>query len=197
MLQMMKSKQSQPSQLNTLHHQGMSLFGGCCRYTQFWAIFQPCKGFFMASFDPALAHMHYLFGMTSKKRHCTSTRDFFLGPRTAQISAAAKRKAGSKAESFEIRSRTLRFCLWFSLVNQKFWFTQTVSWDTDKLAIGCGVSGKKSTPVCITWLLLYTQISSTYPDLRGHVYLLWLPSWILLWTYLGPQKKDNPFLFPT
>ena len=117
---MMKSKQSQPSQVNTLHHQGMSLFGGCCRYTQFWAIFQPCKGFFMASFDPALAHIHYLFGMTSKKRHCTSTRDFFLGPRTAQISAAAKRKAGSKAESFEIRSRTLRFCLWFSLVNQYF-----------------------------------------------------------------------------
>ena len=45
---------------------------------------------------------------------------FFLGPRTAQISAAAKRKAGSKAESFEIRSRTLRFGLWFSLVNQCF-----------------------------------------------------------------------------
>ena len=51
MLQMMKSKQSQSSQVNTLHHQGMSLFGGCCRYTQFWAIFQPCKGFFMAFFD--------------------------------------------------------------------------------------------------------------------------------------------------
>ena len=125
MLQMMKSKQSKPSQVNTLCHKGISLLGGCRRYTQFWTIFQPCKGFFMASLDPALAHINYLCG-TSKSRHCTSTRAFFA-PALHKSLRLPNVKQVAKQNPFQ--PRTLRFGPWFSLEPFFLIYTrQTFKW---------------------------------------------------------------------
>lgn len=153
MLQMIKSKQSSQNQAKlTLYFTRGCRFGGLPSLHTVLDNFSAMKRFLHGIFWPGPGSYKLPFWDDVKIASLYFNQSF-LCPRTAQISAAAKRKAGSKAESFEIRSRT-RFGPWFSWVNQCFDLHEQFPGILTNWQLVVVFQEKKTTPVCITWLLL-------------------------------------------